>query len=406
MRTLLTGASVYSGNGFVTAGVLTDNGMVVEIGPDISAKAEKVIHCDNFFVIPGLIDVHVHFREPGAEYKETILTGARAAAAGGYSAVLTMPNLSPSPWDLAGLEPQLAAIEKLKGEDGGAHSRVIPYGRITDGKKVADLEALAPYVCAFSDDGVGVQDGALMEEAMRRAKALGKLIVAHSEDTNYPPEDPRSEFVQIERDLELAQKTGAAYHVCHVSSKESIRLIREAKKQGIDVTCETAPHYLVFSNEDLPDEGRFKMNPPLRTAADREALIEAVCDGTVDMIATDHAPHSAEEKSKGFKGSLNGIIGLESAFPVMYTSLVEGGVIGMDRLIELMSTAPAKRFGLPGGAIEPGRAADLAVVDLEDEFVIDPSGWKSKGRSTPFEGMKVSGRIVMTMTEGNTVYER
>ena len=316
-----------------------------------------------------------------------------------------MPNLTPSPYDLDGLRPQLAAIEKL-GSTIGAHSRVIPYGRITDGKKVADLEALAPYVCAFSDDGVGVQDGALMEEAMRRAKALGKLIVAHSEDTNYAPEDPRSEYMQIDPDLNLAQKTGASYHVCHVSSAESIRLIREAKKQGIDVTFETAPHYLVFSNENLPDDGRFKMNPPIRTAADREALLEAAADGTLDMIATDHAPHSAEEKSKGFKGSLNGILGLEAAFPVMYTSLVEGGVIPADRLVQLMSTGPAKRFGLPGGELKEGGAADLAVVDLEDVFTIDPSGWKSKGHSTPFEGMKVSGRVMMTMTEGNIVYER
>ena len=402
---MLTGASVFCGNGFVSADVVTDEGRIVAIGPDIKEKAEKVIHCDNFFVIPGLIDVHVHFREPGAEYKETIQTGALAAAAGGYSAVLPMPNLTPSPYDLDGLRPQLAAIEKL-GSTIGAHSRVIPYGRITDGKKVADLEALAPYVCAFSDDGVGVQDGALMEEAMRRAKALGKLIVAHSEDTNYAPEDPRSEYMQIDRDLDLAQKTGASYHVCHVSSAESIRLIREAKKQGIDVTFETAPHYLVFSNENLPDDGRFKMNPPIRTAADREALLEAAADGTLDMIATDHAPHSAEEKSKGFKGSLNGILGLEAAFPVMYTSLVEGGVIPVDRLVQLMSTNPAKRFGLPGGELKEGGAADLAVVDLEDVFTIDPSGWKSKGRSTPFEGMKVSGRVIMTMTEGNIVYER
>lgn len=400
MRTLLTGASVYSGNGFVSADVVTEDGRITDIGPDIGAKAEKVIHCDNFFVIPGLIDVHVHFREPGAEYKETILTGSSSAAAGGYSTVLTMPNLSPSPYDMEGLRPQLEAIEK------DAVTRVIPYGRITDGKKVADLEELAPYVCAFSDDGVGVQDGALMEEAMRRAKALGKLIVAHSEDTNYPPEDPRSEYMQIDRDLDLAQKTGASYHVCHVSSRESIRLIREAKKQGIDVTCETAPHYLAFSGEALPDEGRFKMNPPIRTAADRDALLEAVADGTVDMIATDHAPHSAEEKSRGFKGSLNGILGLESAFPVMYTQLVEGGVIDVARLITLMSTAPAQRFGLPGGRIEAGAAADLAVVDLEEQFRIDPSGWKSKGRSTPFEGMDVSGRIMLTMTEGKIVYER
>ena len=404
MKTLLAGGSVYTRSGYEKKDVLVEDGMVLDIGDDIKINAEKVIHCDNFFLIPGLIDVHVHFREPGAEYKETIMTGSASAAAGGYSTVLTMPNLSPAPYDLEGLRPQLDAIENAM--EKGARAKVIPYGRITDGKHVADLEELAPFVCAFSDDGAGVQDEGLMREAMIRAKALGKLIVAHSEDTLYAPEDPRSEYKQIERDIKLADETGCSHHVCHVSSKESISLIRDAKKSGVDITCETAPHYLVFSNEALPDDGRFKMNPPIRSKEDKEALLEAVSDGTVDMIATDHAPHSAEEKSRGFKDSLNGILGLESAFPVMYTRLVLGGVIDDDRLIELMSGAPARRFGLAGGAIEKGGAADIAVVDLDGAFRIDPSGWKSKGRSTPFEGMEVKGRIMMTMAEGKMAYER
>lgn len=400
MKTLLTGGRVYSYPGYETKDILTEDGNILDIGDDIRAEAEKVILCDNFFLIPGLIDVHVHFREPGAEYKETILTGSAAAAAGGYTTVCPMPNLDPAPYDMEGLAVELAAIEK------DAAVRVLPYGRITDGKKVADLEALAPHVCAFSDDGSGVQDEGLMREAMERAKALGRLIVAHCEDTRFAPEDPRSEWSEIERDIRLADETRCSFHVCHVSAKESVELIRDAKKSGVDITCETAPHYLIFSNEALPDEGRFKMNPPIRMKDDKAALIRGVQDGTIDMIATDHAPHSAEEKSRGFAGSLNGILGLESAFPVMYTALVEGGTIGMDRLIELMSGAPAERFGLPGGKIEIGRAADIAVVDLTDTFTIDPSGWRSKGRSTPFEGMRVKGRIMKTIMEGQTVYER
>ena len=395
-----------------TYDLLIVDGKIHEIAENIPEKmAQRIIRCDNCLLLPGFIDVHVHFREPGFEYKETIKTGSESAAAGGFTTVCTMPNLDPAPWDMTGLKVQMQAIKT------DACMRVIPYGRITrpsgSGSVVADLEEMAPYVFAFSDDGAGVQQDELMEEAMKRAKDLGKIIVAHSEDTNYAPHDPRSEWKQVKRDLDLVAKTGCSYHVCHVSTRESLELIAEGKKSGLDVTCETAPHYLVFSKADIEKRisdlgsasgGRFKMNPPIRTEQDKEALLQAVADGTVDMIATDHAPHSSEEKSGGFEKSMNGILGLETAFPVMYTSLVEGGVIDMSRLIELMSTNPAKRFSIEGGVIEAGKAADIAVVDLNEEFHIDPAAFKSKGRSTPFEGMKVRGKVKCTISEGNIVY--
>ncbi len=430
MKTLLKGGRVYYNSELSNVDLLIEDGKVFDVRSSIpDYEAEAVIHCDNCFIIPGLIDVHVHFREPGFEYKETIATGSAAAAAGGYTTVCTMPNLNPAPWNMENLEKQLVAIEA------GGKVRVLPYGRITgpaaelggqgDGNAkniVANLEEMAPYVFAFSDDGAGVQEDALMEEAMTRAKALGMVIVAHSEDTNYPPEDSSSEWKQVERDIELVRKTGCSYHVCHVSTKESVDLIRRAKAEGLDVTCETAPHYLLFTkafhgdrlfvspdnsseHSGLPG-GNFKMNPPLRDEEDRQALLEGIKDGTIDMIATDHAPHSAEEKSKGFEGSLNGIIGLETAFPVMYSALVLGmynggeGIITFEKLIDLMSGAPARRFGIEGGRLEPGAVADLAIVNFDEEFVIDPSTFRSKGRSTPFEGMKVRGSVYGVMVDG------
>lgn len=412
MSILLKNGKVYLNESTAVRDVLIKDGKIIDIAEDISEeKAKETVSCDNCLLLPGFIDVHVHFREPGFEYKETIKTGSESAAAGGFTTVCTMPNLDPAPWDMTGLKVQMQAIKN------DACMRVIPYGRITrpgeGGSLVADLEDMAPYVFAFSDDGAGVQQDELMEEAMQRAKTLGKIIVAHSEDTNYAPDDPRSEWKQVERDLELVAKTGCSYHVCHVSTKESIKLIAEGKKSGLDVTCETAPHYLVFSRADIESRiwelgsasgGRFKMNPPIRTEQDKEALLMAVADGTVDMIATDHAPHSPEEKAGGFEKSMNGILGLETAFPVMYTSLVEGGVIEMPRLIELMSTNPAKRFSIEGGAMEAGKAADIAVVDLDEEFHIDPETFKSKGRSTPFEGMKVHGKVKCTVSSGEIVY--
>ena len=430
MKTLLKGGRVYYNSELSNVDLLIEDGKVFDVRSSIpDYEAEAVIHCDNCFIIPGLIDVHVHFREPGFEYKETIATGSAAAAAGGYTTVCTMPNLNPAPWNMENLEKQLVAIEA------GGKVRVLPYGRITGpaaelgaqgegntGNIVANLEEMAPYVFAFSDDGAGVQEDVLMEEAMTRAKALGKVIVAHSEDTNYPPEDSRSEWKQVERDIELVRKTGCSYHVCHVSTKESVDLIRRAKAEGLDVTCETAPHYLLFTkafhgdrlfvspenaseHSGLPG-GNFKMNPPLRDEEDKQALLEGIKDGTIDMIATDHAPHSAEEKSKGFEGSLNGIIGLETAFPVMYSALVLGmynggeGIITFEKLIELMSGAPARRFGIEGGRLEPGAVADLAIVNFDEEFVIDPATFRSKGRSTPFEGMKVRGSVYGVMVGG------
>lgn len=337
------------------------------------------------------------------------------------TAVCSMPNLSPAPDDLPHLEAQLEAIRK------DARVRVFPFGCITKGQQgtgeLADLEAMAPYVAGFSDDGRGVQEDALMESAMRLAKRLDRPIVAHCEDNRLLRpggciHDGRyaaahglvgisseSEWRQVRRDLALAAKTGCRYHACHISTKESIDLIRQAKRAGIGVSCETAPHYLLLCEDDLADEGRFKMNPPLRSAVDREALLEGLCDGTIDVIATDHAPHTAEEKSRGLAGSLMGVVGLETAFPVLYTKLVRGGVISLPQLVEKMSLAPRRLFGLPGG-LEEGQEADLAVFDLDAEYTVDPDKFYSMGRATPFEGWRVRGKSRMTMVKGRIVWQR
>ena len=365
-----------------------------------------------YTVFPGFADVHVHLREPGFSYKERIYTGSRAAARGGYTAVCTMPNLSPFPDTLENLKVQLDIIKK------DSAIRIIPYGCITKGEsgnELSDMEDMAPYVVAFSDDGKGVQAGSMMEEAMYRAKALGKMIVAHCEDNslldggyihkgNYAKEHghrgicSESEWKQIERDLELAKKTGCAYHVCHISTKESVQLIRDAKKDGVDVSCETAPHYLLLDDSFLKEDGRFKMNPPLRDKTDREALLEGICDGTIDVVATDHAPHSAEEKSKGLKDSAMGIVGIETAFPLLYTYLVKKNVISLDRLMELIRYTPYRRFGIP----ENG---DFTVFDLGCEYRIDPKDFLSMGKSTPFEGWKVYGKCMMTVCSGKVAYK-
>ena len=356
-----------------------------------------------YFLFPGFCDVHVHFREPGFSYKETIATGARAAKAGGYTAVCAMPNLDPVPDGMETLRQELDIIER------DACVRVYPYGAITVGEKgeqLADMAAMAKHVCAFSDDGRGVQDDGMMRAAMQTAKALGKLIAAHCEvnallhggyihDGAYAKVHghrgicSESEWRQIERDIKLADETGCKYHVCHISTKESVRLIRDAKKSGVDVTCETGPHYLLLDENDLREEGRFKMNPPLRGREDREALLEGLCDGTIDMIATDHAPHSAEEKSKGLEKSAFGIVGLETAFPLMYTYLVKKGVITLEKLIDLMAFKPRSRFDLP--------LEGATLWDLNAETAIDPARFKSKGRATPFEGWRVQGTCTMTI---------
>ncbi|MEG1632635.1 MAG: dihydroorotase [Oscillospiraceae bacterium] len=361
---------------------------------DVSVGDGCALDGDGLFVFPGFADVHTHLREPGFSYKETIRTGTRAAARGGYTAICSMPNVEPPPDSMDGLLPQLGLIQ------GDAAIRVYPHGTITRGRKgraLSDMADLAPYVRAFSDDGSGVRDEALMRAAMLKAKSLGRLIAAHCEDENAPPEE--SEWRELRRDLALVRETGCAFHVCHVSKKESIELIRAAKAEGLDVSCETAPHYLLLDNTMLKDDGRFKMNPPIGSGEDRAALLAALADGTIDMIATDHAPHSAAEKAGGFAKSANGVSGLECAFSVLYTSLVLTSVITLPKLIELMSVNPSRRFRL---ASDPG---DLCVFDLDTEFCIDPSEFLSMGKSTPFEGMRVRGRCLLTLADGEKVWE-
>ena len=367
---------------------------------------------ENYIIVPGLCDVHVHFREPGFSYKETIASGSAAAAHGGYTAVCTMPNLDPVPDSAEHLQVQLDAIKR------GAAIKVLPYGAITVGEKgerLADMEAMSDKVCAFSDDGKGVQNDEMMREAMTAAKRLGKIIAAHCEDNSllfggyihdgeyakahgHRGISSASEYKQIERDLRLAEETGCAYHVCHISTKESVELIRQAKARGVDVTCETAPHYLVLCDEDMQEDGRFKMNPPLRSREDKKALIEGIKDGTIDMMATDHAPHSAEEKGRGLEKSLMGVVGLETAFPVLYTELVMKNIITLDRLVELMSFKPKERFGIDTNN-------DFAVFDISEAYKIDPEDFLSMGRATPFAGREVFGRCLLTVHNGKVVYK-
>ncbi len=378
----------------------------------VAGEAKRFFNSPEYTVLPGFCDVHVHFREPGFSYKETVVTGSRAAAHGGYTAVCTMPNLNPVPDTKEHLDQQLALIRE------GAVIPVYPYGAITKceaGIDLADMADMAPDVIAFSDDGRGVQEDGMMRAAMIEAKRLGKMIVAHCEvndllhggyihDGAYAKAHghkgicSESEWKQIERDLKLAEEIGCAYHVCHISAKESVELIREAKARGVDVTCETAPHYLVMDDSDLQEEGRFKMNPPLRSRKDREALLAGVLDGTIDMIATDHAPHSEEEKARGLAGSPFGIVGLETAFPVMYTYLVKPGILSMERLMELMVYRPRERFGIPLGN-------DYSVWRLDECRRVDPDTFLSKGRATPFAGRELYGVCVMTVADGVTVYQ-
>ena len=389
---------------------------------DFLSSADSALFCpadfsqrsDNIVVFPGFCDVHVHFREPGFSYKEKIASGSAAAARGGYTTVCTMPNLDPVPDSVESLRVQLDIIDR------DAVIDVLPYGAITvgeRGERLADLEGMAKYVVAFSDDGRGVQSEELMRGAMIRARSLGKLIAAHCEDNSllrggyihdgkYAEEHghrgicSESEWGPIKRDIALCRETGCGYHVCHISTKESVGLIRRAKAEGVDITCETAPHYLVMDDGDLKEDGRFKMNPPLRGKADREALLEGLLDGTIDMISTDHAPHSAEEKAGGLESSAFGIAGIETAFPVLYTKLVKTGVITMDRLMELLVLNARKRFNIPV------KKNDYTIWDLGREFTVDPGEFLSMGRSTPFEGMRLSGVCLMTVKDGRIVYKR
>ena len=365
-----------------------------------------------YAVFPGFCDAHVHFREPGFSYKETVATGCASAARGGYTAVCTMPNLNPAPDTLEHLNLQRKIIQS------DAYIHVYPYGTITMGElgeELADLDAMAPYVCGFSDDGRGVQKDEMMRAAMVKARELGKMIVAHCEvndllrggyihDGDYAKQHghrgicSESEWVQIQRDLKLVEEIGCAYHVCHISTKESVDIIRAAKARGVDVTCETGPHYLILDDSHLQEDGRFKMNPPLRSKADRLALIEGIVDGTIDMIATDHAPHSAEEKAKGLEKSAFGVVGLETAFAAMYTHLVKPGIITIERLVELLVDAPRKRFHLPLGL-------DFSVWDLNTAYTVDPEEFQSMGRATPFTGMELYGRCVLTVCDGKIVWQ-
>ena len=381
------------------------------IRASVSSPALSVFNSPEYAIFPGFCDVHVHFREPGFSHKETMESGSRASARGGYTAVCTMPNLKPVPDCAEHLQQQLDIIEN------SACIHVYPYGSITveeKGETLADLEAMAPNVIGFSDDGRGVQSDAMMKEAMLRAKALGKMIVAHCEvndllrggyihDGEYAKAHghrgicSESEWAQVARDLELIRETGCAYHVCHISTKETVELIRKAKAEGLDVTCETGPHYLVMDDSFLQEDGRFKMNPPLRSKEDREALLAGILDGTIDMIATDHAPHSAEEKSKGLEKSLFGVVGIETAFPILYTYLVKPGILSMDRLVELLVTNPRKRFGINLGC-------DYSIWDLNAEYTVDPKDFLSMGKASPFTGWNVSGKCLATVCDGKIVY--
>lgn len=373
----------------------------------------SVYNSSQYMIFPGFCDVHVHLRQPGFSYKETIKSGTQASAHGGYTTVFSMPNLKPVPDSAEHLKEQLDIIKK------DAVINVLPYGAITvgqNGEELSDMEGMAKDVIAFSDDGRGVQSEEMMKEAMLRAKALGKIIVAHCEDNSllhggyihdgvyaskhsYRGICSESEWKPIKRDLELCRQTGCAYHVCHISCKESVELIRQAKAQGIDVTCETGPHYLILTDEDLKEDGRFKMNPPLRSKEDRQALIEGVLDGTIDMIATDHAPHSQEEKSRGLEKSAFGIVGIETAFQLLYTHLVKKNIISLERLVELLAVNPRKRFGLEYDN-------SFTVWDLDKKTVINPSDFLSMGKATPFEGEEVFGECELTVCNGKTAYKK
>ena len=382
------------------------------IGASVSSSAMSAFNSSNYVVLPGFCDVHVHFREPGFSYKETIISGSQASARGGYTAVCTMPNLNPVPDSVEHLQLQQSLI------DAGACIHVYPYGSITveeKGEVMADLEGMAPNVIGFSDDGKGIQSEEMMKEAMLRAKALGKMIVAHCEDNSllrggYIHEGDyakahghrgicsESEWGQIARDLKLVKETGVRYHVCHISTKENVDLIRQAKAEGLDVTCETGPHYLVMDDSMLQEDGRFKMNPPLRGKEDREALIAGILDGTIDMIATDHAPHSAEEKAKGLEKSAFGVVGIETAFPILYTYLVKPGILTLDRLVDLLVINPRNRFQIPLGC-------EYSIWDLNEEYEVDPKEFLSMGKASPFTGWKVSGRCMATVCDGKVVYK-
>lgn len=411
---------MWLGGALVKRDVVVSDGKVERIAEYIEATDDMVeMDGRGKVLLPGLVDMHVHLREPGFSYKETILSGSRAAAAGGFTTVCTMPNLNPAPDTMENLQAQLDIIER------DAVIEVLPYATITKARKgdeLVDYAALAPKVAGFSDDGTGVQSAEVMEQAMKAVAATGKMVAAHCEvesllNGGYIHDGEwcrahghkgicsESEWAEVERDIEIAERTGCHLHVCHISTKESVELIREAKKRGVRVSCETAPHYLAMCDEDLRDEGRFKMNPPLRSRADMEALREGLVDGTIDVVATDHAPHSAEEKNRGLAGSAMGVVGIETSLAAIYTFMVASGVIDFGRMVEVMADAPRRLLGLKGGLVE-GERADMTLVDFGKEFSVCPEEFLSCGRATPFEGMRLHGEVICTIAGGKVVYER
>ena len=393
---------------------------IERVAADIQpADNDKVYDCTGLTIMSGLVDLHVHLREPGFSAKETIATGTAAAAHGGFTTVCSMPNLAPAPDSMANLQQQLDIIER------DAVIKILPYATITRkrfGDELVNFEELKPYVAGFSDDGTGVQSEDMMRQAMAEAAKTDTIIAAHCEvdellrggyihDGEYARINghrgicSESEWQQVERDIELAAEAGCRYHVCHISTKETVELIRQAKARGVKVTCETGPHYLTMCDMDLKEEGRFKMNPPIRSAEDRDALIAGLQDGTIDVVATDHAPHTAEEKSRGLERSAMGVVGIETSFAVIYTKLVKAGVISLEKAVDVLAEAPRRIFNL-GGGLQEGEAADIAVFDLEKEFIVDPSTFLSKGRSTPFEGWQLQGECCLTLVDGRVAYER
>lgn len=422
MTLLIKNALTYIDKTFKKSDVLIKDGRIHSLAVSIlSESVDRVVDAqDKYFLIPGFVDVHTHLREPGFSYKETIKTGSMAGAKAGYTDLCTMPNLNPVPDNAEHLKAQTDIIER------DAVINVLPFGTITKERKgtgeVIDFESIADQVAGFSDDGTGVQTEELMKQAMTKCAKLGKIISAHCEVNdllkggyihdgvyarthNHKGICSESEWAQIERDCRLAEETGCQYHVCHISTKESVDIIRKAKARGVKVTCETGPHYLTMCDEDLQEDGRFKMNPPLRAAQDKQALIEGVLDGTIDVIATDHAPHSAEEKSKGLEKSAMGVVGLETAFAVLNTKLVKTGIITLEKLVEMMSVRPREIFGIDGGEIKEGAVANLALLDVDKEWTVNPDNFVTMGRATPFEGWKLQGENLLTIYRGEIVYE-
>lgn len=397
---LLKGGKILENGKLVQKDVLIKDGLIFKIGNKL--ESENVIDLEGKLVSPGFIDVHVHLREPGVSHKETIKTGTQAAARGGYTRVCPMPNVKPTPHSLENLQKQLEIIKR------DAVIKVTPYASITTGLRgaeLSDFDNLKSQVTAFTDDGVGVQSEQVMCKAMKKAKEVNTMIVAHCEDEQYIVSDnAKAEYSQVERDINMAGKIGCSYHVCHISTKESIQFVRAGKKRGYDISCEVSPHHLLLTNDQVNGNTNFKMNPPLRQKEDVRACVQGLLDGTIEMIATDHAPHTEQEKSQDFEKAPYGIVGIETAFPLLYTHFVKNGIFNLNQLIYWMTEAPAKRFGFESGITE-GKPADITVIDLEKKETIDKNNFLSLGKNTPFDGWKVQGIPVLTIVDGNIVYK-